>query len=418
MKPWKIIFAGLLLFHLILLATTQFIAWPEMLFWPYLVLKGWLPYRDIAIAHSPLLIYFLTFFYQLFGVSVWGQKLASWLLVFVLDIVLFGVSKKLFGVKKALLILLLYIPLQVYYDGNGIWFDHALAIFPILIYYFSTKKKYFLVGLLWGVALLVKQTALWFLLPIILAKPTFSFVKGALLVLIPFFMGLFLFGLLDDFLRWGIGFGIGTLPRLSGQINLPEPHQIISSLFPFLIVIPAPSLLPWLVAGAMGTLPRWELFHFQPALPFLAILFAFAVESKKITSYGVIILSFILVGRGLARDLGKPDRFFTPRDQAVIQNVRRQVAPGEAIFVTGYWDNIYPLTDTIPVIRPFIPQLPWYLSQRGIEEEIISDLTREAPKIIISPSFPEAGKIGDFVRENYKVVQTVGQIDILEFRKE
>ena len=40
----------------------QFTAWPEMLAWPYLILKGFLPYKDIAIAHNPLLIFVLTKF--------------------------------------------------------------------------------------------------------------------------------------------------------------------------------------------------------------------------------------------------------------------------------------------------------------------------------------------------------------------
>ncbi len=44
----------------------NYTAWPEMLAWPYLILQGWLPYRDIAIAHNPLMLLDLVIFFKLF----------------------------------------------------------------------------------------------------------------------------------------------------------------------------------------------------------------------------------------------------------------------------------------------------------------------------------------------------------------
>ena len=199
LKNWLLYAAILMLLHLALLVTTQFTAWPEMLFWPYLLLKCWLPYRDIGIAHSPLLVVELTAFYNLLGVGILQQKIASWLVPLLTDCLLIYFFGKLFGIKKALLALAFYILFQVYYDGNGIWFDHALAVFSITIFYFLEKKNHLSVGVFWALAFLTKQTAFWFSLPVfyylLIVKEKKKFIvdilKGAILVLAIFFPALF-----------------------------------------------------------------------------------------------------------------------------------------------------------------------------------------------------------------------------------
>jgi len=53
----------------------------------------------------------------------------------------------------------------------------------------------------------------------------------------------------------------------------------------FTISIFSPTLIPWIVSGLMGVYPRWGLFHFQPALPFLSISFALALANLKSFSF-------------------------------------------------------------------------------------------------------------------------------------
>ena len=71
---WKLILAGILVVHLFLLIYLKFTAWPEMTLWPYLITKGWLPYQDIAIAHTPLMIGLLAIVYKIFGVGILQLK--------------------------------------------------------------------------------------------------------------------------------------------------------------------------------------------------------------------------------------------------------------------------------------------------------------------------------------------------------
>lgn len=447
-KGWFLFPAVLIALHLALLVTTQFTAWPEMLFWPYLILKGWLPYRDIGIAHSPLLVVELTAFYNFFGVGIWQQKLFSWLIPLLTDGLLLYFFSKLFGIKKALLALVFYVLFQVYYDGNGIWFDHVLAIFSLMIFYFLEKKNHFLVGLFWALAFLTKQTALWFSLPIFYyflnssKKKEFcsKLLQGSLPIILLFVLLLLMFGLQRHFYNWALLFGILKLPSQASQIRWPGGRELAISLTPFLLFIPLffsklkqkPSGIFLLsIAGMMGAIPRFELFHFQPALPFLALggasLIIYFLESKKsyfsYLSLSIIVLILATTGRGIARKFFKEDRFYTGNDQKVIGLVSGLTNPGQAIFVTNYWDNLYPLTDTIPAIRPFIPQLTQYLSQPGLEDENVGDLVGDPPKIIVRGQFSTAGdpfrfeKINIFIDNNYQGVDSIGGIDILQTKQ-
>ena len=114
-KRTLILFILVLLFQLYLFLGTRFTAWPEMTFWPYLILKGWLPYKDIAIAHTPLLLLDLSIFYKLFGVGVLQLKLYTWILVLLTDLTLFFVVKRIWDEKKAILSLAFYVSLQFFY---------------------------------------------------------------------------------------------------------------------------------------------------------------------------------------------------------------------------------------------------------------------------------------------------------------
>ena len=85
MKNWQkitIIILGILGIHLFLLTQFKFTAWPEMLLWPYLSIHNLLPYRDIAVAHTPLLIAALSITYKIFGVGILQLKIFTWILIY------------------------------------------------------------------------------------------------------------------------------------------------------------------------------------------------------------------------------------------------------------------------------------------------------------------------------------------------
>ena len=320
MKKINIFLLFLLLLHLLLLIGLQFTAWPEMTLWPYLVIKGLLPYKDIAIAHNPLLIFILAGYYKIFGLSLVNLKLFAWGLILITDCLIWFISLKLTkSYLFSFLSLIFYILWQPYFEGNGLWFDLALTPLALLIFYLLWRQKFFWAGLVLGISILVKQTAVWFLVPVIweiwvVSPPSLKLWRvkemgknicllafGVVTPLIGLIVYLLFTGTLGDFYFWTIKFGIFYLPHASGQVELPTLKQLISLSIPFasilfiliafilrvikiknqnnrLILI----LLIWSITASLGVLPRWSNFHFQPALPFLAIISGLCVYYNRL----------------------------------------------------------------------------------------------------------------------------------------
>jgi len=446
MRKAKFFLVAIILLHVILLLNLKFTAWPEMLFWPYLMLKGWLPYRDMAIAHTPALLVDLTIFYKIFGLGLLQLKIYTWILIISTDLLLFWIAKRLWNIKIAVMTLLFYIPLTIFYEGNGLWFDLALAQLALIVFYCLEKKNYLWAGIFWTVAFLTKQTAFWLLFPIIftgLRQPfkefslrvidppgsvTFKilrkFVLGASAIGIAFYLVLQNLGIWGDFRLWALKFGITTLPASSGQIHFPTFRQFVIAGFPFLLMILSSlmhkknyKLLVWTVFAALGVFPRWELFHFQPALPFLALSFALIfIELSKlkpmeklIFKIGLLIMLVVILVQVL-RDFRAGTRFFEPSVIKLANYVKERTEKNDEIYLVNAWDNLYVLTETIPATRPWLPQLSWYLEIPGIQDLVISDLMRSPPKLIIQAEFQETGlgaykpeKINNFIVENYNL---------------
>jgi len=412
----------------------MFTAWPEMLAWPYFILNGWLPYKDIAIAHNPLLIIVLTLFYKLFGTGITQLQIFTWALIIVNYYLLFWVTKKIYNKNAAILALAFYIPIQLLFEGNGLWFDLALVPFALLLFYLINKKKYLLTGIMFALGFLTKQTFIYFLIPLILLNiknkknlvPIIKkFMIGLVAVLTVFVLSLLSFGILADFYFWAIKFGVFYLPTASGQVVLPTLRQLGLAFLPFTISIFSPTLIPWIVSGLMGVYPRWGLFHFQPALPFLSISFALALANLKSFSFKtdkfkkLLILFYILIVvvifiRFLSRNLGGEVRFYEQDVKDVATELNILNPNHNDIFVLNYWDNIYALTDSMPVTKPWIPYLSWYLSVPDVKEEIFSDIKTKMPEQIVVGTKPDYNweEMKVFLERFYNCVEMSERVSI------
>ncbi|KKQ42865.1 MAG: Dolichyl-phosphate-mannose-protein mannosyltransferase [Microgenomates group bacterium GW2011_GWC1_37_8] len=434
----KIWLTLLLLIHLILLINIKFTAWPEMLAWPYLMLKGWLPYKDIAIAHTPFLFTVLSGFFKLTGIGLVQLEIFSWILILITDYLVFWVSNKLWGKSVALLSTIIFIFLHIFYEGNGLWFDLALTPFMIVLFYFFKKQKYLWLGVFWALAFLVKQTAFWFLVPITIYTLQGETLKGAksviakifyssLIVFIPFTLFLISFRLFDDFYIWAIKFGMRVLPSASGQISLPTLIQLVKAYLTFIPLIFIPELLIWSLAGSLFAFPRWELFHFQPALPYIAFGFAIILSKpknniRKLISIIVLIIFLYPLARTIIRDWGKPARFYDSEILEVSAFVKQKIQPDEKILVLNSWDHLYALTETLPSYRPWMPQLSWYLKQNNLEDEMYKDIEKENPRIIILSPYKESGLgsykpfFADQLISKYTKVYKTDNYEVLEIK--
>lgn len=406
----------------------EFTAWPEMLAWPYLILNGWLPYRDIAIAHSPVLLLVLSLFYKIFGVGIAQLKIFTWILIILNSCLTFYVGNKYWNKKVGYLSGVFYILLCLVFQGNGLWFDLALVPFSLLFYAKLRDKKYFHAGLFFALGVLTKQTFIWFLIPTLYLflkegasfKKYLKFVYGSLVVLSIFIALLFTFGIADDFYNWAIKFGIFYLPNASGQVLFPTIKSFIFAALPFAAVMLDLSLLPWVIAGLLGVYPRWELFHFQPALPFLAIAISNTIFSKNNVLFKILIAIFISIYIliGISRSIGNTTRFYEMDVQTVVSAVNKDSGNVKTIYVANYWDNIYALTGNVPATKPLIPYIPWYLNYEGNRELIIRGLKTNMPeRIIIGKRDDNFTEFYEFVSRFYSCNLIVKKVELCEVNR-
>lgn len=436
--------------HLVALVKLKFTAWPEMLLWPYLMINDWLPYKDIAIAHTPNLVFALKTFFDLFGVGIIQLKVFSWILIIISDLVFYFLLKRTWAKEKKdirnqklLFALSAFVLWQVYFDGNGLWFELALLPLSIVLYYLSAKKNYFWAGVIAAASFFTKQTAIWFLVPLLYGiiveksdrKKNFGkLLFGSSVAVSIYCVVMYFLGILPDFFSWAIGFGVFVLPRAQGQIQLPSLKVLVVALFPFIVFAPqifnrnkkTYNLLLWAIAGGFAAYPRFEYFHFQTAVPFLAIATAEFISQKTkkvyenyfLTAY--LSVAVLLFSGFFIRNISEGVRFYDADVRELQSFIQKNTTKGEKIFVMNYWDILYPLTNTLPATKPWVPQLAWYLKSPGIERILIDDIRSSVPKLIILNPYTETGlashipkDLYEYVRQNYRFKEKVAGMDIL-----
>lgn len=373
----------------------NYTAWPEMLAWPYLILQGWLPYKDIAIAHNPLMLLDLVIFFKLFGVGITQLKIYTWILIVTNTFLVYFVTKKFWNKKSAYLSSVLYILLTIVFEGNGLWFDLALTPFAILLYYFLRQKSYLWSGVVFALGFLTKQTFVYFALPVVLAMvhdiknilPKLRQIAiGSGIVFGVFVMVLYSLGILDDYYNWAIEFGILYLPNAVGQISFPNLKQLIFSFSPFLVLLFTNNLLltVFAIVGMMGVYPRFELFHIQPSLPFLAVATSTIIMSqrKTVVKLSIGLFTLLFLGLGTYRQVGTNTRFLESDVEKVVIKINSHQPRIDSLYVINYWDNLYALTNTKPP-KPLIPYIPWYLDYGDNKVTIINGLKTSIPDVIV-----------------------------------
>ncbi len=216
-------------------------------------------------------------------------------------------------------------------------------------------------------------------------------------------------GILDDYYNWAIRFGILYLPNAVGQVSFPSLKQFVFALVPFLVFLFSfdLSVFLFMVSGILGVYPRWELFHFQPALPFLAITLSIFMFSNKNNVFKIIALILFIwhIVIGMGQVFGNETRFYEPQVRNIVSEIKKRNS--REVYIANYWDNIYALTNTLPN-KPLIPYIPWYLDYNNGKESILDDLKANKPDTVVigerDIAFPE---IYEFVDKFYncKVVE-------------
>ncbi len=317
-------------------------------------------------------------------------------------------------------------------------------------------------GVIFGIALSVKQTAFWFFLPILITfwlirEFRFKFLlRFTLGLIIPLSLCLFYLlgtGVVKGFYQWAVSFGIFYLPKASGQVLLPTLKQVLALGVPYGLCLLAAILmirkqikkkqerllsllLIWSFFGLLGAFSRWGYFHFQPSLPFLSILSGMVIFQimplvKKrsnflILGYFALIVfgTIYLQTRFFRLNWQKPTRFFEADVLETAKWLKENTKTSEKIYILNSWDHIYALSDTLPAVSPLIHTLPWHLEYPGMQEKYVADLEEIKPRIIVFQPYTKKGlgsykpeKIDNYLNENYTLEEIVaGRFHILKLK--
>lgn len=446
-RNWGLIL--ILIFHAILLKSTQFSAWPEMLIYPYLMKRGFSLYGDIIQPYMPLLPYTLLGLSQLVNLTV---TTLSWLTLAIIlgsDVLLYLVIKKHFTKTPPFLILILYVILQVSFDGNGLWFD--LSCVPFLLvathYWFKFEEggapKYiFWSAVFLGLAFTVKQAVIWYaILEFFLIINHYRSNINSWLIgwLIPLASVIAMFPT-TKFLYWAFYYPFFVMVKMPGYVLYPTLKQTLLVLVIFIPLVglvflkdrQAKHIMLWGVVSLGFVFPRFDYFHFQPALPFLAIgLGIFWSKFAKKRSFVILLCAysaivFLIFGKRLILANTKPVRFFNDAVRSNTQKLSRILPKDQPILFYNDMGNYLVLGQFLPV-KPWAANFPWYMELAGLQERIIESMENQKVAWAVTvpaqsegafiPGSYQAKHIEEYLEQHYTMQMQLGNELLLWVRK-
>jgi len=442
--PAKLIcFLSLIFLHLSLLFWTQYTAWPEMLIYPYLLKRGFLFYIDIIQPYFPTLPYILWSVYSFFGISITSLRIFSYATILTTDILFFFIGKKLSFRLPLYILFLIYTTLQVFLDGNSLWFDHFVVPFLLSSFYFhiqynKTNKQHYLYmcAFFLGISFIVKQTVVWFLFAFLgnlLLHKKYKEVLVALCVLsLPFLLLILLFPN-QRMEYWAVYYPFFFMVKSSGYILYPTFRQLLICLFifsPLIFLIFSKQtrfISLWILAGMGFAWPRFAYFHLQPALPFLILGIGQLLSKVKkehlfiIVGYFVVLL--LIFSKFLSQSLGKPVRFFENDVYETADSLHDFISQTEPVFFYNDMGNVMVAGGFLP-IKPWAATFPWYMEVPGVQESIVNQLEMQRIRHIVLVPFGDEGtyvpgsyrpqKIETYITSNYTPKTKVGSYLLLE----
>jgi len=440
---------------------------PRVILQPWLLQNGMMLYENIADQHTPLMSLLLWAITPAFPN---GFNLARTVLVFLISLttlLIFLVGNGKDGWKVGLGAAAFFVLWSPIFDFGKLWHETFLAPLYLLFFFFynssapyHSKKFLFLLGLLGGTAILVKQHAVIVLSAFIIwnaftywhTKASLSkvlrdsgfLVLGAVVPIIAFVAYHYLkAGTLENFAYWTIGFNFfGSFRSLAAQSPTLEEIQIIAPAF---LLIPAAILLLielkkegdkkwlnlgwgliWLVTSSLMAYPRFGFFQLQAALPALAWLSAVTLACALRRSQSVL-RSASYCARGIALGLcafwivmaGSTYRFVVQPDQPrkiseysdlvpLAAEIRQQIGPSDCIYIFPDDEataNLYYLLKCLPP-KFWVFSYPWFMLDQ-VKTRILQTIRPDPPDWIIY--FPgrwdienSAPEIMTFVQRNYR----------------
>ena len=387
-----------------------------MLSYPYLRNNGYLLYKDMIHPYPPVLTMSLSIIYKLFGYKLIVLKVFTWLIIFVNDVLIFLIVKKMVNSERwSVISVIFYVLIQPFLEGNQLWFDLAIVPVVLLSTYYILQKKYFLSSLALGVAILTKQTAglflivngLWLMVNEKNFKKVLAFLAGPVILFLVLVIRLITEGAVSGFFNWTLIYPFIWWSKFPGYVQMVLTRREIIILV--LLFIPVILLLLKLkrnffkdknlvllvssiLVSSILVYPRFSFFHLQLSIAFCAILYGVFLSKFKfpyILHATYYILLFVLICIPVLKsDWGEEARFWSTAEVKMSTAIKDNTKPNNLVYLQDLYSIDYVLSGRLPP-KPWTDNYGWYLEIPGVQEQVIKGWSKNLPQtIIIQDSLP------------------------------
>lgn len=430
--------AAIIGFHILLLANWSFTLWPEIIVYPYLLNNNFSLYTEIFNPYPPALIYLLSIFSSLTSYSITSFQIFTWVIILVIDILVYKISYILFkSLRRAVLSLLFFVLFSIPLAVNGIWFDLVQTPIILLFVFFLIKsleekqnKSLYLASILLAIGVFIKQSAALLYIPFIILlisnnthwkKIVFKLISPLIILFGVHLLFFSYLGIVKSYIYWNFTFPLFEASSSPGYVLLPNGMQLLIILSLILIFIPLFNSKNYLIKNILlispflifYLYPRFDYFHLIPFLALISLLFGMNVQAFKkssnlirlISIVGfVIIISFSL--RYYLLNYGNTIRFFEPEIIEAARVLEKINTDSEDVYILNGPDQLLPLASLNP-IKPWADEFPWYLENNNHQEKILASLKKENPKYIVFKPYENKGK---YELGSYKPIKIVNHV--------
>lgn len=417
----------LLAFQLILLLLVSINIYPELFFFPWLVAKNWLPYRDFFDHHGFLLYYLLaplSLDKTLFSIKVFYIfiQLAN-LLLFILII------KKNISKVGLVICSLIFILLNFFTNENNFWYETVIAFFYLSTYFVLTnrgKPNFLLAGFFITLSSFIKPTSILLLFPLLLiyrrAAMLISVVLGWLLVLLYFYSqnGLsFFYQYLFIFNSKLPGYVINSYKWQDTKFLVIAGIMLFLSLFFLkkeLFKQKSLALLSFIAVSLVFVYPVYGKAHLTVFTVFLPIAFAQVIKKYRHFIYNLFLAIYLfylvlLNFRHIKFLQNARQPYAESNNSAKIVNLVKHNYPNRLFFVLGNKVELYYYLDQLPPTRFPLYFKNWtgkYYSD--FQAQTISGLKQHQIKIVAEPkpidsNYADLKLLRQYLKNNYQLTK-------------
>lgn len=413
--------------YLFVMSSAPVQLFPEFFFYPWLVSKGLIPYRDFFDHHGFLTNLILS------PLTSNGAHMIS-ILFIVIQLIQFILIAQLIAqrIKKPFLFLLLlisYCAFQFTIVGQQMWYDQWIAFFLIAAWFFFERRREGVGWIFFALATMVKPTAFIFFLPFYLLtknkKTIFGFIGIWLVALFYFYQREGLGALWQQLIVFNASYIQSTYKTFYLGISIKLLLGIVIGYSAILILSIAkkakstPLILAFIL-GASFFLQGLSKVNLAISIPFFILLLAESFNDKHNRKVLVILffVLFIMIGRDVWKTYGEiryrtPYLSVTSSDERA--SLKKLIAPlkDKNMLVLGNRPELYYYFDILPpesisLHFPWIDRVyPRTYSFEGVETIIIPRLPGEyevIPQFVIKrlqKSFYRAGQTATYTVWRY-----------------